>query len=1154
MKVQKFIKIILLIFIFISSVMAEESQKSSVYYLNNEERIRFNSIVDSIKLRRNIPKLFKGAKGIVVIGNIEEKSPFKIGDIILCIGDKPIDSIQDLYRILDKYSANEVIGLNMIRDKERFQIRIRPNMLRMNIAGLDDSFLDYYMNMTDIQKEIEELLKADIHPDIINKLKKGIEIAELIGNNSYTFYFNSKLANIYSSQNETEKTLEYLYKNLKLAQNANNTIELTIIRNNIGTCYRILGRFEEAKLNFAEALNYYRDQGDTDNEITVLANYALIYRDQGKHDKLLQYLHKTLILTEKIEDKNRQAMVLNNIASLYRRTGQYSRAVRYYEKTTKLCRELGNYRGIASNLNGLGIVYLEIGEYEKALENFYEAVNIFKEIGIKDRQATAYNNIGRAYSNLGNYQKSLFYSEKALIINQELNRKGSIANNLYNIGAIYQYLNEIETAMNYYTDSLKIMKRNNIVRGQEYIYTAIGHYYSKNDEYDKTLDYYKKSLEISRKIGNKSTEGVTLNSIGYTYVKLEEFEKALNYYNLALKIRTEIGNKSGEGTSLMNIGYLYSLKKEYDTALKYYKKSLIIFEELKKMQSLLIIYSNISNLYRNMNEDMLAVYFGKKSVNTIQTMRGYMLNIQYELQTSFLIDKLEIYRNLADMLIDQGRLPEAQIVLRMLKEEEYYDFILRDHGQDHRNTQIRFTYLEEIIENGYNEIINKLVNLSREKSSLKIKENIGLSGREKKRLIHLSNSVLIARKNFNQYLNEIRYELRMMIYDIEPESEKSSLSYLLSLQDILKNTGDDTIAVNYLITRDKLRIILTTPYNQIIRDSYIQNSELNRKILSFRQIINNPLSDPFAQAKDLYDIILGPISKDLQKVNAKRILMSLDGTLRYLPFSALYDGEKYVLELYEFVVLTEASIANLDFSVEEIPQNIIAMGLSDTIEGYSSLPGVEMELRGIVRCELIGSEGIIPGKIFLNKDFNEYTLNEIMTIDPPPLLHIASHFVFVPGTEYDSYLLMGDGSRLTLNQLRTSDYDFHSLDLLTLSACDTAITGNKDFTGREIEGFGTLAQDKGARAVLATLWSIEDESTAFFMQNLYKLYKKHGLSKTEALREAQLKLKNKKAFIGDERARRARIIHEIPEYTMNINRPYSHPYYWAPFILMGNWK
>jgi CHAT domain-containing protein len=193
-------------------------------------------------------------------------------------------------------------------------------------------------------------------------------------------------------------------------------------------------------------------------------------------------------------------------------------------------------------------------------------------------------------------------------------------------------------------------------------------------------------------------------------------------------------------------------------------------------------------------------------------------------------------------------------------------------------------------------------------------------------------------------------------------------------------------------------------------------------------------------------------------------------------------------------------------------------GLTRSVPGFDPLPAVREELETIVR------QGILPGEIYFDDQFNAAQLRTALD-KRAPVLHIASHFVFQPGTEADSFLVLGDGSRLSLAELKR--YRFRDVDLITLSACETAVGGGKDANGKEIEGFGVLAQRQGAKGVLATLWPVADESTGTLTQGLYRIRQASPeVTKAEALRRAQLQL-----FRGK----------------------YAHPFFWAPFILMGNW-
>jgi CHAT domain-containing protein len=167
-----------------------------------------------------------------------------------------------------------------------------------------------------------------------------------------------------------------------------------------------------------------------------------------------------------------------------------------------------------------------------------------------------------------------------------------------------------------------------------------------------------------------------------------------------------------------------------------------------------------------------------------------------------------------------------------------------------------------------------------------------------------------------------------------------------------------------------------------------------------------------------------------------------------------------------------------------------------------------------------------------------------------PLVHIASHFKFTPGDDTKSYLVLGDGSHLPLSEVRLQNNLFGGVELLTLSACNTGVGD-----GREVEGFGVLAQRQGAKGVIATLWPVADESTGIFMQNFYQLREQEKLTKAEALQKAQLIFIRGQASqtLPIRRGMETELQGSENSPSAPQSAPYSHPYFWAPFILMGNW-
>lgn len=208
---------------------------------------------------------------------------------------------------------------------------------------------------------------------------------------------------------------------------------------------------------------------------------------------------------------------------------------------------------------------------------------------------------------------------------------------------------------------------------------------------------------------------------------------------------------------------------------------------------------------------------------------------------------------------------------------------------------------------------------------------------------------------------------------------------------------------------------------------------------------------------------------------------------------------------------------------------------------FAPLPAVPGELDAIVR-QKPNDRGVADGVVYLDKGFTAERFRDVLA-DRWAVVHVASHFVLTPGSDERSFLLLGDGAHLSLADMKYGDFRFADTELLTLSACETALDDGSD--GSALEGFGTLAQNRGARAVLATLWSVADASTATLMTRFYE-ERAGGETKAEALRRAQLSLLEIDAEAG---AQRGFSMVGLPD----AEPGFRHPYYWAPFVLMGNW-
>jgi CHAT domain-containing protein len=549
----------------------------------------------------------------------------------------------------------------------------------------------------------------------------------------------------------------------------------------------------------------------------------------------------------------------------------------------------------------------------------------------------------------------------------------------------------------------------------------------------------------------------------------------------------------------------------------------------------------------------VAVFYGKQAVNDLQQMRGNLSQASSETQASFVSanEISSVYRSLADLLVSQGRFSEAQEVLAMLKEQELYDFT--EHKTDKTDKAVPHATVATLnsSEKQLAAITSKDVNIGQEYAALSAKfaKQHSLSAADQARFDALGKQLESAQKAFDAQAEVIASSAK------DPELHKRLLHEIddnsRAFLGTLKKMGHGAVVLQYYIMDDNVKILMTTPDIAVARESKIARADLNAQILNFRKTLSNPLQDPAPQAQALYKILIAPVADDLHQAGAKTLMLSLDDTLRYVPFAALHDGKNYLVENFSVVMMTEA----VRDKISDAPVanwTVWGLGVTKGGDGYDELPNVGIELNSIT-----GQRGILTGQVMLDKSFTESALRAGIA-QAYPIIHIASHFQFTPGSMEDSFLLLGDGSHMSLADIKTK-LNFNGVEMLTLSACQTAVGDDSaSHHGVEVEGLGAIAQQSGAKSVLATLWPVADGSTALLMSTLYKEHKEEHLDKADSLRQAQLVLL-KGAAKADPNAKTVRGLGRVSvaqgsaTFTQDPTKPYAHPFYWAPFILMGNW-
>jgi len=392
-----------------------------------------------------------------------------------------------------------------------------------------------------------------------------------------------------------------------------------------------------------------------------------------------------------------------------------------------------------------------------------------------------------------------------------------------------------------------------------------------------------------------------------------------------------------------------------------------------------------------------------------------------------------------------------------------------------------------------------------------------------------------------------------------PEFAPDATAVLHTGMRLMKALPPGTLALYYLQGDNRLDIVAVGASGWHRAQVRVTRSEMARHIAAMRSAVSDPRRDAVVASQAMYALLVAPLEEVLKVTRASTLMVALEGPLRYVPFAALHDGRGWLVERYALSLYTTAAPTSLTAQPTR-HWRVAAFGNSqpgtDGPNTLEPLPGVRKELQAIVRERGRPGQGVMDGEIRLDGDFTARALSQALR-SRPNVLHIASHFVFKPDDAAASFLLLGNDEKLTLAQLGGADFRFNQIDLVTLSACDTALVAANGF-GQEVEALGTLLQSRGAAAVLSTLWPAADDSTAQFMRLMYDVRQAGAapVSRAQALRSAQM------AFIGSGTQLRA-MPAETPAGARGAQRPgaerrdpklpYAHPFFWAPFVLMGNW-
>ncbi len=966
--------------------------------------------------------------------------------------------------------------------------------------------------------------------------------------------FNN-LGLVYQNTGKYEEAINYFQQALAIHREVDNRRMEGTTLNNLGSVYQNTGKYEEAITYFQQALAIHKEVGNRSGEGNTLSNLGEVYRGLEKDEKAIAYYQQALAIRREIGDQAGEGTTLNGLGTVYQSTGKYKEAITYFQQALAISKEVGDRSGEGTTLNGLGTVYQSTGKYEEAITYFQQALAISKEVGNRSGEGTTLSNLGGVYQSTGKYEDAITYFQQALAISKEVGDRSGEGTTLNGLGLVYQSTGKYEDAIAYLQQSLAIHREvgNRLMKGTTL--NNLGVVYQSIGKYEKAITYYQESLAIRQEVGNRSGEGSTLNNLGEVYRGLGKYQEAITYFQKALAISQEVGNRSGEGTTLNNLGGVSNNLERYKKATVYFQQALTIKQEVGDRSGEGTILNNLGYVLEKQNQPQLAIIFLKQSVNIYETIRADIKGLPTDQQESYTATVADTYRKLGDLLLQQNRILEAQQVLDLLKVQELEDYLQNVRGEGDEKVVNLAPEIKIITE--YAQLQDKAIANGKALSQLQEElKGIPLAQRSEAQLQRLK-TLTNQREELVTLLTSFtkREDVQAWVQQLSLISQGRNvpLDQLKSISDDLQDIDQNAVLLYPLILEDRLELLLTTPNSPPIRRTVtVTREELNRTIVAYRQALKRRSPDVRKHGQKLYNWLIKPLENDLTTAEAETIIYAPDGQLRYIPLAALHDGEQWLVERFRVNNITARNLTDWnDEPSQEL--NILAgafvNGNHSVQVGDRTFPFSGLKFAGR-EVEILASTIPNTDKL-VDEAFNKDTFEDNM--DTYTVLHFATHAALVPGKPEESFILFGSGETVSLKEV-DEKWSINNVDLVVLSACQTGLGGELGEDGREILGFGYLMQDAGAKAAIASLWSVDDGGTQTLMNAFYAALATQKYSKAEALRQAQIALINGEynSLGNDSRSIieiRARFEEGLEAPTQNR---LAHPYYWGPFILIGN--
>lgn len=841
----------------------------------------------------------------------------------------------------------------------------------------------------------------------------------------------------------------------------------------------------------------------TTSAVNPTETYSLVQQSQalyevGQFMEAVQVLRKVANEFTANNDSLNEAITLSNLSLAYQKLGQWQEATEALTQSIKLLQTLKDSNSsqeqsqiFAQALDVQGNLELARGQTEAALGTWQEAAKIYQQLD--DTSALIRNRINQAQAMqaLGNYLQA----HKTLILVQGILQKqpdSSLkATGLQSLGNVLRGLGYLNDSHKILEESYSVARKvgdaiaqsnallslGNTARAQAYAQVSLGNSNSADDYTKTAIQYYQQAVQIA-----SATSTVRLQAELNLLRLLVEQKKISTAKALLSQIQSQINNLPPSRTAVnYRINFAQSLSKMIQNEVQpkdiaqMLAQAVEIAKSLKDERSESYAIGTLGELYEQSGQLSDAKGLTQQALVKAESIDAQDIAYQWHWQMG------RIFQKQSNIPAATAAYNRAYNALKSLRN----DLVAI-------NPDVQFSFRESI-EPVYRQYVDLLLQLEEntQKSDHLLQARQVIESLQLAELDNFFRSpCLLPRVGLDQLVE--KEKSTAVIYPIILDNR---------LEIITRLPGQDTIYHN---TTKISKNVLEKTVEQLQKDLPIASREPDVKQYS----------------QQLYDWLIKPIEANLATQEIKTLVFVLDGALRNIPMAILYDKQqqKYLIENYAISLTPGLQLVDPK-PLQNVQLNVLVAGVEQErlIEGqsFSKLSNVTQELKQV-------QSSVKKSKQLLNQDFTQTNLEKQIQSSPFSVVHLATHGQFSSDVK-QTYILTWDKLlkvRELDNLLRTrGESRPETIELLVLSACKTA-TGDK----RAALGLAGVAVRAGARSTLATLWTIDDESTSEFMGELYRQLDA-GVTKAQALQRAQL------AILAKE----------------------NRPYFWAPYVLVGNW-